>query len=84
MKLLEIYVSKEYEFIVCVDNSIIFNESIDNVDVLEITAILCRSYRIPSGEDTLLIYQFLESELLLLKAEKEENILNKRFFSNIA
>jgi hypothetical protein len=84
MKQLEILTSQSYDFMLSVDNIVIFSKPIDCVDVLEVTALLCKKYNIPSGEVTLSIYYFIEDKFNEIKAEKEEDIMNKRFFSGVA
>jgi hypothetical protein len=84
MNLIEIYISKAYDFAVCVNNDLVYTNPIDFVDVIEVTSLLCKRYDIPSGDITLSIYKFFEDKIQELKAEKREAIMNQRFYTGVA
>jgi hypothetical protein len=84
MKEMQILINKSFDFVVTVDENIVFNTPLDCVDVLEVMTSLCSKYPISAGESTLSLYNFIEEKINEIKAEKEEVVMNKRFFSRVA
>jgi hypothetical protein len=83
MKELQILISNNYDLAINMNEEIVFVRPIDFVDVIEVMALLCRSFDIEMGEATLSLYKYLDKKIREIRAEKEEFIMNKKITPRI-